>query len=265
VVPAASITPKLEPKSHDKFFDHDYPDDHRAVEPPHAWQHPYPIVQDSEDYDLDFVKDENSDGGEWKVQQDYDNLRGKLAAEKKLLAAAKLRDELSKDTDYVEVDVHNFEDCQKELAKARAKLAGLTDAQAKAQAALKAATDDKASADDDKAAKEKEKDDLQKQIDAQMEVHEAALKDYEEAKAKFLALGADLKVSETRLRSIYHRDVDPDGGVYYHTIAPKPVPAPAPAPPPVAPPKPTPSGATALLASPLVLALVTTAVSSLWW
>merc|ERR1712113_859308 len=43
--------------------------------------HPYPDVQASTAYDEDFVKDENSDNGEWKAQADYDLLRAKKRKE----------------------------------------------------------------------------------------------------------------------------------------------------------------------------------------
>jgi hypothetical protein len=267
VTPVAAITPALEPKSHDKFFDHDYPDDHRPAAPQHDWQYPYPIVQDSEDYDLDFVKDENSDGGEWKVQQEYDTLRGKLAKEQELLKAAKMREKVSSETDYVEKEVHSLTDCETELSKARAKLRGLTEAQTKAVQEMKDADVNEASAEENKAAKEKAIDDLKKQIDKAMEDHEAALKTYEETNAKFLKFSADLKVAETNLRHVRRKDVDPDGGVYYLT-PPPPKSAPAPAPGPVAPaPKPPApkSGAAALLAtSPAIVALVTMAASCAW-
>merc|ERR1719510_1976058 len=74
------ITPELSPESHEKFFDHDYPDDHGpSVHKDYNFQHPFPVLQDSEDYDKDYVKDENSDGGEWRAQQRYDALRAKGA------------------------------------------------------------------------------------------------------------------------------------------------------------------------------------------
>lgn len=56
----------------------DYPHD-MSPEPMHNFSHPFPLVQDSEDFDKDFVKDENSDGGEWHVQEEYSKLRGRLA------------------------------------------------------------------------------------------------------------------------------------------------------------------------------------------
>merc|ERR1719373_1448943 len=73
------ISPGLEPTSHKRFFDKDYPADHRAVADEHYYfGHPYPAVQDTSDYDRDFVKDENDDGGKWQVQMDYDILRRKI-------------------------------------------------------------------------------------------------------------------------------------------------------------------------------------------
>jgi hypothetical protein len=77
------ISPTLEPESSKKFFKKDYPRDTRPAVDVLHFQHPYPVVQDSEDYDKDFVKDENSDDGEWHAQEEYDRLRHKLAKEKK--------------------------------------------------------------------------------------------------------------------------------------------------------------------------------------
>lgn len=69
-----------------KFFTKDYQRDVRPVVGNHyVFGHPYPAVQDTGDYDSDFVKDENNDGGRWKAQMDYDILRHKITeAEKKL-------------------------------------------------------------------------------------------------------------------------------------------------------------------------------------
>merc|ERR1719453_2509376 len=64
----------------------DYPFDKRPITDEHyVFDHPYPAVQDSGDFDKDFVKDENSDGGRWQTQMEYDTLRGKIRkAEQKL-------------------------------------------------------------------------------------------------------------------------------------------------------------------------------------
>jgi len=78
------IHPELEPVSDSKFYDGhhaDYPTDGRP--PANVKDHfsfPFPIVQDSHDYDKDYVKDENGDGGEWKAQAYYDKLRMGIGA-----------------------------------------------------------------------------------------------------------------------------------------------------------------------------------------
>lgn len=82
------ISPNLRPKSDKKFFGRDYPDDLRPGRI-HKFDHPYPTVQDSEDYDKDYVKDENNEKGEWQAQMDYDMLKNKLMKEKAQLKVAK--------------------------------------------------------------------------------------------------------------------------------------------------------------------------------
>jgi len=76
------IQPKLDPTSHKIFFDKDYPDNLAPKgQVKTTFKHPYPIVQDSEDYDKDYPKDENADNGEWKAQLEYDLLRTKMSKE----------------------------------------------------------------------------------------------------------------------------------------------------------------------------------------
>merc|ERR1719262_510018 len=91
-----SSDPKISPplkdvKSDKKFFGPpfpaDYPDDKRPV-PDQSLMNklkspdqPYPALQSKEDFDADFVKDENSDKGAWQAQFEYDALRKKLAEE----------------------------------------------------------------------------------------------------------------------------------------------------------------------------------------
>merc|ERR1719327_512900 len=68
----------------------DYPFDKRSITDEHyVFDHPYPAVQDSGDFDKDFVKDENSDGGRWNAQMEYDSLRSKIRREKEKLAKLK--------------------------------------------------------------------------------------------------------------------------------------------------------------------------------
>merc|ERR1719487_2206007 len=70
------IEPPLEPTSHKQFFDKDNAWDDRSG--PTDFKYPFPHVQQSLKYDSDYVKDENSDGGLWSAQNDYDMLRAKL-------------------------------------------------------------------------------------------------------------------------------------------------------------------------------------------
>lgn len=73
------ISPELDPESHKEFFDKDYPHDQTPmVSERFTFKHPYPLVQDSSSFEADFVKDENADGGEWKAQMVYDNIRHRL-------------------------------------------------------------------------------------------------------------------------------------------------------------------------------------------
>jgi len=64
----------VEPEFHSKEFIHD-------AQPPvgktDQFHFPYPKVQRSDDFDYDFVKDDNGDGGAWKLQMDYDINRRK--------------------------------------------------------------------------------------------------------------------------------------------------------------------------------------------
>merc|ERR1719311_1373099 len=88
----ARVSPDLEPESDKKFFGKDYPWDKRPVADKHyVFDHPYPAVQDTGDYDRDFVKDENADGGKWKAQMEYDTLRSKIRKAEKSLAQAKTK------------------------------------------------------------------------------------------------------------------------------------------------------------------------------
>lgn len=79
----AVIEPKLRPGSDKKFFKADYTNDSSPKSGDgFEFRHPYPVLQDSRSYEKDFVKDENSDSGEWHAQSTYDNLRTKLELEK---------------------------------------------------------------------------------------------------------------------------------------------------------------------------------------
>merc|ERR1719163_2149271 len=93
----AKITPELEPVSDKKFFDGkraDYSTDERARRPD-DFRYPFPVIQADNEYDTDYVKDENSDSGYWAAQMKYDRLRGKLykIQQSVMKATAKAREE----------------------------------------------------------------------------------------------------------------------------------------------------------------------------
>merc|ERR1719401_2360419 len=117
------LSPTLEPRSSKKFFTKDYSADHA---PPvvdafwHDFDHPYPAVQDHEDYDRDFVKDENSDGGKWNAQMDYDALRHKMSkATKGLKDLEKKRDAEASDVDIAKNKLQSAVDEEKAAEERR--------------------------------------------------------------------------------------------------------------------------------------------------
>merc|ERR1719311_2009136 len=90
--PVQKLSPPLKDvKSDKKFFGPpfpaDYPDDKRPVPDQSILSkvkgpgQPYPALQSHDDYDRDYVKDENSDKGAWQAQFEYDRLRRKLMGE----------------------------------------------------------------------------------------------------------------------------------------------------------------------------------------
>jgi len=148
------IEPSLHPESDSKFFSKDYPDDLRP-KVIHHFDHPYPTVQDSSDYDKDYVKDENNDNGEWSAQMEYDRLKNKLAREKELIQKAKAKMEEEK---WEWQQVKKFE----EQAETDARKSEMDSAAAagKAAGAEGAAGDSAAGIESETASVEKETDDL---------------------------------------------------------------------------------------------------------
>jgi len=60
--------------SHWWFFKHDYPHDEHPNAPDH-FKGPFPHVQTADEFDRDYVHDTKTDGGEWRLQEEYDRLR----------------------------------------------------------------------------------------------------------------------------------------------------------------------------------------------
>merc|ERR1719482_2227234 len=111
------ISPTLNPESANQFTQDFSGDKAPKVDVLH-FNHPYPVVQDNEDFDRDFVKDENTDNGEWQAQTEYDRLRHKLLRLKK--EAADALEEKNEGNKELEEAMENY---QEDMAKAKADVA----------------------------------------------------------------------------------------------------------------------------------------------
>jgi len=194
-----NINPSLHPADHGKFFDKDYPDDLRP-KVINEFDHPYPTVQDSKDYDKDYVKDENNDNGEWTAQMDYDRLKNKLAREKDDVKKAKAK------MDEEEWEYRQVQDFEKN-AENEAKKAEADSAAAAGNAADKegAAGDSAGAISAESGQVEKETDDL-KACEEQLGKAKKALKNLEEemssAEGKAGKAGGDVNSAESYARSL---------------------------------------------------------------
>merc|ERR1719410_3201279 len=154
------INPKLDPESDKVFFDHDYPDNLRGkgkLKP--EFGHPYPAVQDTSEFDRDYVKDENNDGGEWKAQMEYDLLRTKLS---------KAQDDMEKAKAANEAAQNRFADAKRKEAKAMEEAGVSKDKVAKARAEARAAEKDASDAKDaTEKAEEQDVEDMRKAVEAE--------------------------------------------------------------------------------------------------
>jgi len=264
-----NLSPPLEPKEDKHFFHADYPHDLSPRMEDH-WSHPFPIVQESKDYDKDFVKDENSDSGEWKYQNEYDTLRQRLAAARHANAQANARSkmadqdlatarqkeqaardaaarakklkeeaeqeaksvqrkaeerlerEMRKNVDgndvnaqkkTVEQETKDVEDCQQQLAAARAKLSKLQaqKAEAEARQARLAAKNDQAQAKEFE--KEKAEAALEEEMSLAQKEYERAHANYGSATERLARTEKEFAASEARLRQ-FRQQTDVNGGVY---------------------------------------------------
>jgi len=194
-----NINPSLHPADHAKFFDKDYPDDLRP-KVINEFDHPYPTVQDSKDYDKDYVKDENNDNGEWTAQMEYDRLKNKLAREMDDVKKYKAKME---EEEWEYRQVQDFEKNAEEAAKK---------AEANSAAAAGSAADKEGAAGDSAGAisaesgqVEKETDDL-KGCEKALAKAKGALKDLEKemsnAEGKSLKAGGDVSSAEAYARGL---------------------------------------------------------------
>eukprot|EP00927_Polykrikos_kofoidii_P054382 TRINITY_DN487_c0_g2_i1.p1 TRINITY_DN487_c0_g2~~TRINITY_DN487_c0_g2_i1.p1 ORF type:complete len:373 (-),score=114.09 TRINITY_DN487_c0_g2_i1:31-1080(-) len=106
------ISPTLSPVSDKHFFGKDYPHDGNPNAGHLNFEYPFPKIQKSSTFDEDFVKDENSDDGEWAAQSKYDKLRKELhQQEADVTPARKIAEQVEK----------QLEDAKKEEAVTRKK------------------------------------------------------------------------------------------------------------------------------------------------
>lgn len=166
------ISPKLDPGSDKVFFGHDYPDNLApASQKRPEFGHPYPAIQDTADFDKDYVKDENGDDGEWHAQMEYDLLRTK---------AAKAKDDVQK--------AQAAEEEQRErLREAQAKRDEAAAAAGKAGAKVSETRAEATAAEKDIAAAE---DAVHRAEDEDMEERHRAAEEEEERRSKEAAAAA---------------------------------------------------------------------------
>lgn len=113
------LTPPLDPKSDKKFFGKDYPHDVKAKKGDLSFGAPYPHLQDSDDFDKDYVKDENGDKGEWAAQMNYDTLRQRVLKQRE-----DVKEALEKENAYEsELDKLKREEAEAEAASKKAEAA----------------------------------------------------------------------------------------------------------------------------------------------
>lgn len=183
---AVVINPKLEDVSSDKKFfgppfPADYPSDARpTVSPSIAWQlkennKPYPYLQNRKEYDEDYVKDENSDRGDWKAQFDYDEYRRKLGEEEAAVRRAQEKaDKEGKDQSDAEKALSDAEKAANDAKK------GVEDAMSDKD---KSDKDGDGTGGDGLSAEEKEKlETMRKKVADAIDNYEKEKKEFEECK-----------------------------------------------------------------------------------
>jgi len=216
VVVRGRINPELHPESDKVFFRKDFPHD-MSPTPMHKFDHPFPIVQDSEDYDKDYVKDENADGGEWAEQEKYDRLRSKLAAAKSVAQQKhtaseadekKLTDLRDKERE-LEEKLRTLKEKQREAKEAAAKKVEAAEAKYNATKAKKhsGAANATAAEGSVEAAEEKveaEEADV-KNCEKELEEAKARLAELEKAAAEAAAQEAKAAAAEKEAKEIEER------------------------------------------------------------
>jgi len=248
-VSLARINPELAPVSDKKFFDGrraDYVTDRRPhKDAPLHFTHPYPEVQDSNDYDKDYVKDENGDGGEHAAQSLYDRLRHAIVEQQKELEALKAAQKAARDalaahkgtgdaqhekvpevpaagdlsTKEVETEIDDLDKCKEQLRIAKEKLKKAIDERKAALDAYEKAKVAKEEAKAKEAAAKAEEVKLEKDVKVEDEEHQTALANFKEKDATLKKMEAELEAAAKNLRKHRNADGGPhtkgqNGGVY---------------------------------------------------
>jgi len=218
------ITPALNPVSDPRFFGPtvgrrgDYSTDGRpTVET--QFGYPFPKMQDTNDYEKDFVKDENDDDGSWAAQAEYDRLRAKLSKQKAILAGenkedisdADISDDIGKSTGEVEADVKDLEDCKAKLAEAKEKLKQAIEAVKAAKDAYAAASAEEARVSSMESTARAEEDKLEAEVAKNTQELEDAKAQAKKAKENVAKLEDELEAAAKKVQRF--RNPDPDGGV----------------------------------------------------
>jgi len=190
--PQQKISPPLKDvKSDKKFFGPpfpaDYPNDDRPV-PDKAIMdklkspdQPYPALQSKEDFDADYVKDENSDKGAWQAQFEYDALRKKLAEEEAAVGRAQERaDREGRDADAAQ---HDDDDADRKVRDAQKN----EDDELKGEEDIKRAEDFSGPPSDEKLKE------LKKAVEAAEERYAKQKKAFEECERQLLEAKKDLQ------------------------------------------------------------------------
>eukprot|EP00747_Dinoflagellata_sp_TGD_P149276 gnl/TRDRNA2_/TRDRNA2_176999_c0_seq19.p1 gnl/TRDRNA2_/TRDRNA2_176999_c0~~gnl/TRDRNA2_/TRDRNA2_176999_c0_seq19.p1 ORF type:complete len:386 (+),score=138.06 gnl/TRDRNA2_/TRDRNA2_176999_c0_seq19:48-1205(+) len=151
LVDASRFKKRISPnvKSTDNhFMGNDLPADNRAnaENPKLAFGHPYPAVQESQDYDSDLVSDQNKDNGEWATQWEYDRLRIKVRKEQKEMEEAKAKMDMQKKG--LDEAKERAESASSESETARAKENDASSKHKDAESRRAAAADEEAAAKD---------------------------------------------------------------------------------------------------------------------
>lgn len=174
-----SVSPPVE-ASDQKFFDghrSDYAGDGRPVHP-EPFRHPYPHLQTNDNYDDDFVKDDNEDHGEYEAMMTYDTIRAKIHI---------LQEKVRVDESRVVSEGEIVADLRAKLKAAKVALRKAEEALAQAEKVLRQWE-----------AKSKA---VQKKIDAQQKVVARERKEFEECKKRLAAAQANFAAAKASFAS----------------------------------------------------------------